>query len=149
MVLNPFLQGPLAPERNPPIVPEYFRPGVYYITAITQGFSTTITTNVAHQYVIGQLVRFTIPNMYRMIQLDEKEGYVISIPSPTTFIVNIDTTKYNSFVSSPSYGPTKPQVMAIGDINSGAINSQGRINNGTTIPGAFINTSPIEGTWLN
>lgn len=144
------IRGPIAPESNPPIVPEYFRPDVYFITGITQGLMTTITTNVANQYVIGQQVRFVIPNMYRMIQLDEQQAYVLTIVDPTSFKVGIDTRAYNTFDPSPPYGPTRPQVMAIGDVNTGVSNNpNGRVNQGTTIPGAFINTSPIEGTWLN
>lgn len=148
--MSHYFNAPYAPQANPPIVPQYFRPGAYFITAVSKGSTTAITTNVANQYVIGQQVRFVIPNTYRMIQLDEQIGYVQSIISPTSFVVDIDTSQYNSFDPSPTYGPTKPQVMAIGDINSGVpANASGRINQGTTIPGAFINTSPLEGTWLN
>jgi len=38
---------------------------------------------------------------------------------------------------------TEPQIIAIGDNNSGSINSNGRTNLGTTIPGAFRNISPV------
>ena len=60
--------GPIAPENNPVIEPEYFQPSVFPITAITQGTSTTVTTGTAfgvtNNYVIGQLVRFNIPFFY-------------------------------------------------------------------------------------
>lgn len=145
-----YFNAPHALESNPPIVPQYYRPGAYYITGISQGSTTTITTNVDNQYIVGQQVRFVVPNTYSMVQLNEQIGYVQSILTSTSFTVNIDSSKYNSFNSSPAYGPTKPQVMAIGDINSGVpANASGRTNQGTTIPGAFINTSPLEGTWLN
>jgi len=47
----------------------------------------------------------------------------------------------NQYISS-----TNPvvvaQILAIGDVNQGAINSLGRRNNGTFIPGSFIDISP-------
>jgi hypothetical protein len=139
----------MAPERNPPIVPQFYAPSVYYITAISNGNNTTVTTATTHNYVIGQKVRFHIPPTYGERELNEQEAYVLSIPSATQVLVGIDSITYNAFIPSPSYGPTKPQICAIGDVNTGSINSTGRISNGTTIPGAFRNTSPIEGTWLS
>lgn len=147
MVFPPLL-GPRAPERNPPIVPQYYQPSVFFITDITNGLTTTITTATDHNYVVGQQVRFLIPVTYGSVQLNNQIAYVDSIPSPTTFIVLIDSRFFDLFIPSPAYGPTKPQVIAIGDANSGCINSEGRLNNGTTIPGAFKDISPIKGTWL-
>lgn len=145
----PYFNQPTAPESNPPIEPGFFSPSVYEITAISLGVTTTITTAADHNYVVGQLVRLHIPSTYGSYQLTEQQGYVLSIPTDDSVVVGINSTNSNSFVSSPPYGPTKPQICAIGDISSGAINATGRVNNGTTVPGAFINTSPIEGTWLN
>lgn len=142
--------GPIAPERNPTPVPQYFSPSLYYITAITNGQTTTITTAANHNYVIGQLVRTIVPITYGEIQMNEVSGYVLSIPSANQVVLAIDSSKFDTFISSPTYGPTKPQISGIGDINSGeSSNSNARLLNATTIPGAFINTSPIKGTWLN
>jgi hypothetical protein len=144
----PVLQGPQAPESNPPIQPQYYKPSEFVITAITPGVATTVTTatspfGVSNNYVIGQLVRFVMPSAYGMRQLDQKTGYVIALPGLNQVTVNINTlNNYDSFISSPSYGPTKPQLIPVGDVNSGIINASGRISNGTTIPGAFINISP-------
>lgn len=145
-----YFNAPYAAESNPPIVPQYFRPGVFFVTDITKAKYAVVTTNVSNQYIVGQQVRFVIPNNYHMVQLNEQSGLVKAILSNVSFVVDIDTSQYNTFVPSPVYGPTRPQVMAIGDINTGVpANVSGRINQGTTIPGAFINTSPLEGTWLN
>lgn len=144
------IHGPVSAENNPPIVPQYYRPGVYYITAITRGRETIITTNKANQYVVGQQVRFVIPDTYRMIELNGMQAFIQNIIDTTSFLIRLDSSQYNDFDANPSYGPTRPQVMAIGDINSGVpANASGRTNQGTTPPGAFINTSPLEGTWLN
>jgi hypothetical protein len=91
--------------------------------------------------VIGQLVRTIVPSYYGTIQLNEVEGYVTSIPALNQVVINVNSTNMNPFIASPSYGPTLPQIKAIGDINSGQIN-MGRSGNLTWIPGSFIDISP-------
>lgn len=140
---NPFFIGPIAPERNPPIHPEYYQPRVFDISAISNGLTTTITTSVNHDYVIGQLVRLFIPSFYGSYPLSGKEGLVISIPAPNQVTLNIVSIYANAFIPTPTYGPTPPQIIAIGDINSGAINAQGRAPLATFIPGSFIDISPL------
>lgn len=146
----PPLLGPIAPERNPIIEPEWFQPSLFPITGITSGTSTTVTTGTAfgisNNYVVGQLVRFNIPKTYGAQQLNGQQAYVISIPGANQVTVNIDTSRnFDPFIPSPSYGPTPPQIAAIGDVNTGGINATGRADNATTIPGTFINISPSIG----
>lgn len=141
MSSSPF-PGPIAPESNPPINPQYYQPSLFYISAITLGANTTITTSVDHNYVVGQLVKLLIPFTYGAQQLNQQEGYVISIPAPDQVVVNINSIKANAFIPSPTYGPTLPQIIAVGDVNSGQINASGRIQNITYINGSFINISP-------
>ena len=141
MSSSPF-PGPIAPESNPPINPQYYQPSVFYISAITLGNTTTVTTSVNHNYVIGQLFRLLIPPTYGSVQLNQQQGYVIGIPAADQVVVNINSTKANAFVASPTYGPTPPQIVAIGDQNSGQISSTGNVQINTYIPGSFINISP-------
>lgn len=142
MSSSPF-PGPVAPESNPPINPQFYQPSVFSISAITLGTSTTVTTSVDHDYVIGQLIRLLIPPTFGSFQLNEVPGYVISIPSPNQVILNIDSSLgVNAFISSPSYGPTPPQIIAVGDVNTGQINATGQANQGTFVPGSFIDISP-------
>lgn len=144
---NPYFIGPVAPERNPPIQPQYFQPSEFPITAIAFGTLTTLTTGtsfgVSNNYVVGQQVRLNIPPTYGAQQLNGQTAYVIDIPGANQVTININTSQgYNAFNPSPAYGPTLPMVVAIGDVNSGPINASGRINQGTYIEGAFINISP-------
>lgn len=139
---NPFSSGPVAPQRNPPINPQYYQPSVFTISAIAQGPTTLVTTSVEHNYVIGQIVRLLIPSTYGAQQLNGQQGTVISIPSATQVVATINSLGANAFISSPTYGPTVPQIVAVGDYNSGQINTSGRTNNITYIPGSFINISP-------
>ena len=135
--------GPPTPDyNNPPINPQYFQPSRFVISGVLRGPTTTISTTVAHNYVIGQEVRFLIQPTFGMQQLNQQTSFVIAVPTPTTFTVNIDSRLYNPFIPSPSYGPTLPQVVAIGDENSGIISTTGRSVTSTTIPGAFENISP-------
>lgn len=134
--------GPIAPENNPPINPQYYEPSVYTISAIGLGVLTTITTSVNHDYVVGQLVRLAIPQPNGATQLNETQSYVVSISAPNQVITDLNSTKSNPFIASTPNDQWQPQIMAIGDINSGTIN-MGRSNNGTTIPGAFRDVSPL------
>lgn len=134
--------GPVPPESNPPIKPQYFKPKRYVISAITQGTNTTITTAVDNDYAVGQLVRLLIPFTYGAGQLSKQTGYIVAIPAPNQVVVNINSLNTEPFIPSPSYGPTPPQIIAIGDTNTGPTNSHGRVNNITYIDGSFINISP-------
>jgi len=140
MSFSPF-PGPIAPENNPPINPQYYQPSVFVISDITLGQNTTITTSVDHNYVVGQNVRLLVPPTYGTYQLSELSGYVISIPAADEVVVNINSTNMNAFIPTPAYGPTPPQIVAIGDVNTGQINT-GRSGNPTYIPGSFIDISP-------
>lgn len=147
-----FVIGPIAPESNPTIEPLWYLPSNFTVTAITRGVNTTVTTTSStsapstNNYVIGQLVRFNIPSTFGIQQLNGQSGYVIEVTPPNQFVVNINSSFYDSFNPSPAYGPTPPQVAAIGDTNSGTINPSGRTNNGTYVPGSFIDVSPIRQT---
>lgn len=135
--------GPIAPERNPPINPEYYAPRRFEIANLLTGINTTITTEEDHDYVIGQLVRVLIPTGYGSTQISGQSGYVISIPAEDQVVVTINSQECNAFIASPLYTRTPPQIMAIGDVNTGYISSTGRIIPSVTIPGSFINISPL------
>lgn len=142
---NPFVTGPIAPENNPAIHPDWFAPRLYSIAAISQGINTTITTEEEHDYVVGQTVRTIIPSFYGMRELNGVISNIISIPSATTFVIPIDSLQFNAFIPDPSYGPNLPYVVAIGDVNSGYISSTGRTVPFVGILGSFINISPTIG----
>lgn len=135
--------GPIAPQNNPPITPQYYQPGVFNISAISNGKTTLVTTTIAHNYVVGQEVRFLISQLYGERQLNERTGLVTSVPSTTQVVVTIDSSKYDIFVANTLSGSTQPQILAVGDVNTGRINSTGRTNNGTFILGSFIDISPL------
>lgn len=141
-----FIQsGPIPPYNNPPIEPQFYQPSRFVIEDITQGITTLVTTTEDQNYVIGQEIRFLIPSTCGIFQLNEIQGYVISIPSSNQVEIDIDSRFMNSFIPVVinNQNLSYPQIIAIGDISSGAINSSGTINLNTSIPGSFINISPL------
>lgn len=133
--------GPIALGNNYPIQAQNYAPQFYFISAITLGQTTIVTTTVDQDYVIGQECRLIIPQVNGSYQLNEKKGFVISIPAVNQVELSIDSSQ-NVDQFQTSTANTQPQIIAIGDINTGYINSQGRSNNGTFIPGSFVNISP-------
>ena len=136
-------RGPIAPQNNPPIEPGFYQPSKFNISAITRGATTTVTTSIDNNYVIGQQVRLLIPPGYGSTQLNGQFGYVTSVPSATQVVVTIDSLNANAFIASPPGAVQNAEIIAIGDVNSGVVNSSGRTNMGTFIEGSFINISPL------
>ena len=134
----------IAPQRNPPIRPEYYKPKRFVIQNIVLGKDTLITFTTQHDYVIGQLVRVLIPQVYGCQQLSKQQAYVIAIPTPTQILINFNSLMGDAFVVLPPLSRDVPQVLPIGDVNSGYISTNGP--NVTLdqlgIPGAFKNISP-------
>lgn len=132
--------GPIADLNNLPIAPQNYQPRFFFISAITLGQSTTVTTTVNHNYVVGNQCRLIIPQVNGSSQLNEQTGYVTSVPAANQVVLNINSSmNVNAFVTSTT--KTQPQIVAIGDINQGQTNT-GRSGNLTYVPGSFINISP-------
>ncbi len=132
--------GPTAPYSNVPIEAQFYQPSRFVISAVSLGVTTTVTTTAAMNYVIGQLVRLIIPPSFGCRQLNESQGYVLSLPTTTQVVLSIDSSKdVDPYIASSA--STVAQILAIGDINTGQINT-GRSGNITYIYGSFINISP-------
>lgn len=137
----PVISYPIPPYSNPPIMPQFYSPSQFFISNIALGQTTIVTTTVNHNYVIGQECRLVIPFSFGCIQLNEKTGLVLSIPSSNQVELNINS-QMNVDAFQTSSATTQPQILAIGDINNGIVSSTGRNIPTTNIPGSFINISP-------
>ena len=154
-VLNPFL----------------YLPGDNFITAISTGTTTTITTTNNHNFVVGQEIGFRVPTAYGTTQLNELPNntipgspvyyYVTAVNSNTQFVCNANSTGFTAFNTNQTVaqmvGQSLPQVVAVGDVNSGgAAFSGGALYpspsfptftggvptiNGPAINGAFVNNT--------
>lgn len=140
-----YFNPPRPAYANPPIEPQFFAPDVFTIVSIGLGDVTTVTTattfyGATSNYVVGQTVRFVIPRFYGCQQINNMIGIVIAILGINQFTVDINSKNYDAFIATAPYAPNPAQVVAVGDVNTGVIN-MGRSNNGTFIPGSFVNIS--------
>src|SRR6185369_12377479 len=78
---NTVISPPIPAFQNPPIQPGNFQPRVFVISNIVLGQTTTVTTTLDLNFVIGQLCRLLIPNGYGSRGLNEQLGYVIQPPN--------------------------------------------------------------------
>ncbi len=123
------------------LYPDLYVPFGTNITAVSTGATTTITTSVNHSFVIGQEVFFVIPStsfvnttpVWGTTQLDSQfvvqstgipqQAYVTAIPAANQITVNVNSTGFGTFTyptsAQAALGITFPQVLAIGDQNSG------------------------------
>ena len=131
---------PVPAYQNLPIYSNFYLPSQFFITAISLGMTTTITTAQNHNYVVNNQVRLIIPPEFGTRQLNGLSAYVLSIPNPNQVIVSIDSTQMDAFILASV--PNQPQILAIGDINFGSTNASGPYNQSTFIPGSFINDFP-------
>lgn len=133
---------PIPAYQNLPITADYYQPSQFFISAISLGLTTTITTTVNNNYVVGQEIRLIIPPTFGCRQLNGQTGIVVDVPSSTQVTVNIDSSKnVDAFILSSA--TTQAQILAIGDINNGAISTNGPNISVVAPPGAFINISPL------
>lgn len=109
-----------------PYVPSYanplptYQPAMRVISNITNAIVATVTTTFAHQYIVGTIVRLDIPLTGGMIQANQAVGTILTIPSPTTFTIDINTTTYDTFTTPTPVsflGYQDSQVVPIGEIN--------------------------------
>lgn len=148
MTAGTVISYPIPAYANVPIEAQFYQPSRFVISGVTLGQTTTVTTTANMNYVIGQQARLIIPPSFGCIQLNESQGYVLSIPAPNQVVLSIDSSKnVDPYIASTA--TTVAQILAIGDINSGVISSTGRSiptvagNTGTQVPGSFINISPL------
>lgn len=101
-----------------------FQPAMRVITNITNSFPATVTTSLNHQYIVGTIVRLNVQPEFGMVQANQKVGTILTVPTPTTFTVSIDTTYFDVFVTPnipappPQIAYQSPFVTAIGEDNS-------------------------------
>lgn len=163
------------------LYPALYVPGTAVISAITLGATTTVVTTAPHNFVVGQEVAFRIPSIPGVLppawgttELNSLPnvlipgspiyGYVVSVTNSTTVVVNIDSTTYTAFNNNFPFlsfpGRTPPQIVAVGDVNTGGWPisagsdlypsplvydgfgiAQRRTINGPAIQGAYINAT--------
>lgn len=97
-----------------------FQPSMRLIAAITNANPAVVTTTFANGYGTGLIVRLDLPPAVGMQQANGLTG-TITVLSPTTFSINIDTTLFTPFAIPVSPGPHTnvcAQVVPIGEVNA-------------------------------
>ncbi len=108
-----------------------FYPRRRYITNITQAVNAQVSTSVAHNYTPGQVVRFTIPSVSGMVQLNgtTANNYlpatIVSVVDAYNFTINIDTTSFTAFTwPTIAQQPSSfPEVVPVGEDTAFALTS--------------------------
>lgn len=158
------------------LYPWLYEPGVNYISAISlSGTNVVITTTNNHNFVVGQEIAFRIPSVWGVSGLNSLPNltvpgspvyyYVSSLQSNTQFTCTaLSANVTGSFSTAGSRvavssvpGLQLPQVLAVGDVNSGGTPYSGgalypspsfptfsggvSTINGPAISGAFVNNT--------
>lgn len=92
-----------------------YRPQLMVVTAITQASPAVVTTNINHNYLTGTIVRLWIPLEAGMQQLANQEQLIITVLSPTTFSIPVDTTWFDPFVAPAGATQQCAQVFPVGE----------------------------------
>jgi hypothetical protein len=116
------------------LYPYLYEPGVNFISAITlSGTNVVVTTTANHNFVTGQEIAFRIPSAYGSTQLNSLPNnsvpgspvyyYVTSVASNTQFTCSALSAGFTAFATNQTVismvGQSLPQVLAVGDLNSG------------------------------
>jgi hypothetical protein len=139
--LTGVISYPIPLYQNVPIQSQYYKPRRWVISDMTLGQTTIITTTTEIDYQIGQEIRLLIPPSFGSIQLNGARGFVLTIPADDQVEVSINSTMADAFIASTSTVQSA-EILAIGDINTGVTNTDGRNHQRTDVPGSFINISP-------
>lgn len=95
------------------LYPDLYIPNFKYITSITRATNAVVTTSTPHSYVVGEVVRFAVPTLFGMTQMDGLAGTVTAVTS-TTITLDINSSSFTAFAfpssSSVAGGYTQPQV---------------------------------------
>ena len=132
------------------LYPALYAPAVSFISALTLANPTVISLTMPGNYVVGQEVAFRIPSSWGTTQLNSLPnnlipgspiyGYVTAVSASLTtptITVNINASAFTAFNSNQLFasypGEKFPQVVPVGDINSG----------GTAFSGGALYPSPL------
>lgn len=101
-----------------PFTQPVFQPAMRLLVAITQSNPAVITVSPNHLYKTGLIVRFDIPFVNGMQQLNQQTASII-VTGLTTFTVPIDTTQFDAFVVPlvPTANNTTACCVPIGEDN--------------------------------
>ena len=110
--------------------PLYY-PRKLLITNVSQAATAQVSTSIAHGLTVGQAVRFNIPSVSGMVQLNASAqnnyqyGTILTVIDDYNFTVNINTTAFTAFTyPTVAQQPSSfPVVEPIGEDTAASISS--------------------------
>jgi hypothetical protein len=103
-----------------------FYPRYRYIVNITQAAQAVVTLSVTHGYQVGQVVSFTLPSVFGMVEMDGLQGTITAISTANnTITVDIDSSAFTAFVfPAAADAPfTWAQTTPVGEDTAQALSS--------------------------
>lgn len=90
-------------------------PSAMNINAISNSYPMVVTAEVnavteANSYIVGQVVRLTVPKRYGMFQANNLQGQIVAIDG-LDFSLNLDSREFDVF-SVPSGNVEQPASLA-------------------------------------
>jgi len=159
------------------LFPALYAPDDAIIAAVAvaaDGINTKITTTAPSNVQVGQEVAFRIPRVWGPVELNSLPNsvipgspiysYVTSVVDADNFVVNVPFASLTAFNANQPFasfpGLKFPQVVPVGDINSGGFPYNGNalypsptVFNGfqgsVTVPVTTINGPAIQGAFIN
>lgn len=98
-----------------------FYPRRRFIANITKATQAIVTTTVQHGMTAGQVVRINIPQLsvapLGMVEIDGQAVTIVSVTDDFTFVINVDTSAYSTFVwPSVAQSPSGyPAMIPVGE----------------------------------
>jgi len=86
-------------------------PRYLYITKITQAAQAVVTVSCAHNYVVGELIHFSVPNSFGMSEINGLTGKVVAVGT-YTMTIDIDSSTFTAFAFPASTGVPTVQLFA-------------------------------------
>src|ERR1041385_3705569 len=108
-----------------------FYPRSRYVVNITQAVNAQVSTSVAHGLTVGQEVRFRIPDVSGMVQLNGttqnnyQPAIILSVVDDYNFTINVNTTGFTAFTwPTIAQQPSSfPQVNPVGEDTATSLSS--------------------------
>jgi hypothetical protein len=106
-----------------------FYPRKRFVTNITQAVNPTVSTSIAHGLTPGQAIRFNIPAVSGMVQLNPTSANnyqyatVLTVVDDYSFTIDINTSTYTAF-TFPTYLQTPcsyPEFQPVGENTASAL----------------------------
>lgn len=86
-------------------------PRFLYITGISQASQAVVTVSTEHNYVVGELITFSVPNSFGMSEISGLTGKIVAVGT-YTMTVNIDSSNFTAFAFPASSGVPTVQLFA-------------------------------------